>query len=111
LKKYNDIFTEDLEYLNFQLTLTQFVAIGEGIARCIECLEATATTPADVYLYWLAMVARMKQTLVTCKLPNDVCGEIRGIINARWNEFFINGPTNIHLSAFYLNPSKWLTMF
>ena len=106
LQKYNDVFVDNMEHLNFQLRLTQFVAVGEGFARCIECLEAGQTNPADVYLYWLALVARLKQVLQTCKLPDSVCDEIRGIINERWKEFFVNGPTNVHLSAFYLNPSK-----
>ncbi|KDR72460.1 hypothetical protein GALMADRAFT_142787 [Galerina marginata CBS 339.88] len=109
IPSYNNLFTQNMASLQFELRLTQFVAVGEGIARCIECLEATAkataTNPADIYLYWLAMLARMRQTLETCALPDDVCGQIRGIINSRWQEFFINGPTNVHLSAFYLNPT------
>ena len=108
VQKYNDLFTHQLETLQFELNITQFVAVGEGLARCIGCLEATATNPADVYLYWLAMLACMKQTLETCALPDGVCSEIRGIINSRWQEFFITGPTNVHLSAFYLNPSTFL---
>lgn len=91
--------------LQFQIHLTQFVAVGEGIARAIECLEASSTNPADVYLYWLAVVAKMKQTLETACLPDEVCGQIRGIMVSRWREFFVYGPSNVHLSAFYLNPN------
>jgi len=40
------------------------------------------------------MLARMKQTIKTCALPDVVCGEIRRIINSRWQEFFITGPTD-----------------
>ena len=47
----------------------------------------------------------MKQTLETAYLPDEVCGQIRGIMVSRWREFFVYGPTNVHLSAFYLNPS------
>jgi hypothetical protein len=42
-----------------------------------------------------------------CGIPSNVCNEIWGIINHRWQQFFISGPTNVHLSAFYLNPSTY----
>ena len=83
----------------------QFIAVGEGIAHAIGCLEANLTNPANVYLYLLAIIAKMKQTLETAYLPDEVCGQIRGIMVSRWREFFVYGPTNVHLSAFYLNPS------
>ena len=82
--------------------------VGQDIARAIECLEANATNPADVYIYWLAIVAQMKRVLETCCLPDNVCNQIRGIMVARWREFFVNGPTNVHLSAFYLNPGIFI---
>lgn len=109
---YNDLFLEQnsMERLAFQMSLTQFIAVGEGIARAIECLEATSANPANVYLYWLAVVAHMKQALVTSKLPNSVCGQIRQIIITRWQQFFVDGPTNIHKTAFYLNPSKYFSL-
>ncbi|KAF8872812.1 ribonuclease H-like domain-containing protein [Infundibulicybe gibba] len=86
------------------MLLNQFIAVGNPIAKAIQCLEATTCNPADVYLYWLAVVAYMKRSLETSLLPDDVCGEIRGIMVARWREFFISGPTNVYLTAFYLNP-------
>jgi hypothetical protein len=55
-------------------------------------------------LYWLAVLARLKSTLETCGLPELVCSEIRGIMLTRWRGFFIEGPTNVYLSAFFLNP-------
>jgi len=92
--------------LLFEMALSQFVDIGYPIACAIECLEAAAANPADIYLYWLAIVARMKEVLETSHLPDSVRGKIRGIINVRWCEFFVEGPTNVHLTAFYLNPGK-----
>lgn len=88
LKKYNNIFTTDLEYLNSQLTLTQCIVVGEVVAQFIEHLKAVITTPADVYLYWLVKVACTKQMLETCKLPDHAYGENCCIINARRCEFF-----------------------
>ncbi|KAF9526167.1 ribonuclease H-like domain-containing protein [Crepidotus variabilis] len=93
--------------LQFEILLTQFIAIGDPFARTIQCLEATSTNPADVYLYFIALVARLKQALETCHVPEDVSGQIRAIVNRRWMEFFVNGPSNAHRSAFYLNPGMF----
>ena len=95
------------ESLQFELNITQYIAVCEGIARAIECLEASATNPADIYLYWLAVLARLKSTLETCGLPERVCSEIRGIMVTRWREFFIEGLTNVYLAAFFLNPGMY----
>lgn len=97
--------------LDFEMRLNQFVAVGEPIARAIDCLEGTHVNPADVYLYWLAILAYMKRTLLTCMLPDDVCGQIRGIMLTRWNEFFVSGPTNVYLNAFYLNPGEFFICY
>lgn len=93
------------------MVLTQFVGVGYGIARAVECLEAVATNPADVYMYWLAILGDMEKALSTSYLPEDVLADIRGIMNSRFQEFFVEGPTNVHLAAFYLNPSKFLTLY
>ena len=63
------------------MEISQFVDIGYPIAGAIECLEAAATNPADVYLYWLAIVARLKEVLETSHLPDSICSEIRAIMN------------------------------
>lgn len=79
------------------MELTQFIAVGNPPARAIECLEATSANPADVYLYWLAILAGMKDALENCYLPDEVCGQIRGILNTRWKEFFVNAqPMHIY---------------
>ncbi|KAF9470250.1 hypothetical protein BDN70DRAFT_821584, partial [Pholiota conissans] len=106
-QKWHNLFLSNTpETLQFELALGQFISVTEGGAKAIECLEATATNPADVFLYWLAVLAQIKSALVACCLPDDICGQIRGIVNSRYREFFVDGPTNVHLSAFYLNPSK-----
>lgn len=89
------------------MELTQFIGVGNPLARAIECLEATSANPADVYIYWLAILAGVKDALESCYLPDEVCGQIRGILNSRWRGFFVDGPTNAHLSAFYLNPGEY----
>ncbi|KAF8060837.1 ribonuclease H-like domain-containing protein [Lyophyllum atratum] len=105
IPKHGDTFINNTATtLKFEIYLTQFLKVTMGIARAIQCLEASSTNAADVYLYWLAVVAQIKQALSTCCLPDDVCAEIRGIMIRRWRQFFVTGPTNVHLLAFYLNP-------
>ncbi|CAA7268960.1 unnamed protein product [Cyclocybe aegerita] len=105
LQKANHIFLNENACLHFKILLVQFIEVGSSIAWAIECLEAKSATPANVYLYWLVILASMKQALKGSFLPDDVKGEIHGIMNAQWREFFVKGPTNAHLVAFYLNPS------
>ncbi|KAF8237615.1 hypothetical protein L208DRAFT_1246588, partial [Tricholoma matsutake] len=67
--------------LQFEIMLNQLISVGEGLAKAIVCLEATSSNPANVYLYWLAVLAHMKESLTKSGLPNDVCNEICRIIN------------------------------
>jgi hypothetical protein len=87
--------------------LNQLIAVTEGAAKAIQCLEAASCNPADVYLLWLAVTAHLRVALADSLLPPDVCDEIRGIINHRWREFFVTNPGHgAYLAAFYLNPSR-----
>lgn len=49
--------------LMFQVALAKLVAIMGPYMKAIQCLESAHTMCADVYLYWLAIVAQMKQLL------------------------------------------------
>ncbi|KAJ6501823.1 ribonuclease H-like domain-containing protein, partial [Mycena vulgaris] len=93
------------KFLDFQMKLNQLIAVTEGAAKAIQCLEAASCNPADVYLLWLAVTAHLRTALAGSMLPEDVCNEIRGIVNHRWNEFFVTNPGHeAYLAAFYLNP-------
>lgn len=107
-QKYNDYFIKNTQKtLAFEILLNQLISVTEGIAKAIQCLEAQACNAADVYLLWLAVTAHVRAALHGSMIPEDVCNEIRGIINHRWNEFFVtNLGHEIYLAAFYLNPSK-----
>lgn len=89
------------------MKLNQLIAVTEGMAKAIQCLEAASCNPADVYLLWLAITAHLKVALAESLLPADVCNKIRGIVNLRWKEFFVTNPGHgIYLATFYLNPSE-----
>ncbi|KAJ7661998.1 ribonuclease H-like domain-containing protein, partial [Mycena polygramma] len=84
----------------------QVIAVTEGAAKAITCLESASCTPADVYLLWLAVTAHLRDALADSLLPQGVCDEIRGIVNQRWKEFFVTNPGHgAYEAAFYLNPS------
>lgn len=98
-------FTAD----SFASDLNQLIAIGLPFAKTILCLEATHSTAGDVFMFWCAIAANLKQVLTDKKLriPGDLKGKVRAIFNARWKEVFEDGPTDAHLSAFYIHPGKW----
>ncbi|KAJ7713729.1 ribonuclease H-like domain-containing protein [Mycena metata] len=106
IKKYNGYFIRNSpKSLDFEMKLNQLIAVTEGMAKAIQCLEAASCNPADVYLLWLAITAHLKVALAESLLPTDVCNKIRGIVNLRWKEFFVTNPGHgIYLATFYLNP-------
>ncbi|KAJ6542163.1 ribonuclease H-like domain-containing protein [Mycena vulgaris] len=103
--KYNVYFKKDTpKFLDFQMKLNQLIAVTEGAAKAIQCLEAASCNPADVYL---VLTAHLRTALAGSMLPEDVCNEIRGIVNHRWNEFLVTNPGHeVYLAAFYLNPQR-----
>ncbi|KAJ7478934.1 hypothetical protein FB451DRAFT_1338656 [Mycena latifolia] len=107
IKKYGSYFIRDTpKYLDFQIKLNQLISVTEGAAKAIQCLEAASCNPADVYLLWLAVTTHIRAALASSMLPEDVCNEIRGIINHRWHEFFVTNPGHeAYLATFYLNPT------
>ncbi|KAJ7213203.1 ribonuclease H-like domain-containing protein [Mycena rebaudengoi] len=106
IKKYNDYFIDGSQKtLAFEMKLQQMVSVTEGIAKAIQCLEAASCNPADVYLLWLAVTAHIRDALADSMIPEVVCNEIRGIINYRWRQFFVENPGHdAYLATFYLNP-------
>jgi hypothetical protein len=61
------------------------------IARAITCLESGHSTVADVFMFWLAVMASYKSLLETDPvikrdLSNGDKESIRCILNRRWNE-------------------------
>ncbi|KAJ7634034.1 hypothetical protein B0H17DRAFT_1217342 [Mycena rosella] len=99
------VMKDTAKFLDFQIKLNQLISVTEGVAKAIQCLEAASCNPADVYLLWLALTAHIRAALTISMLPENVCSEIRGIINYRWNEFFVTNPGHeAYLATFYLNP-------
>ena len=75
-------------------------------AKAIACLESSQSNPADVYLFWLAILASLKQIFDDDTSGFSVleAGQIQAIANARFCELLQEGPDDCYISAFYLDP-------
>lgn len=91
---------------DFQLMLDRYIAVTGPIAKSIECIEGTSTTACDIFVFWIATIASIKDALENEDLdfPPDVCEQIRSVLNARWRQLFHQN--DLYLTAFYLNPRK-----
>lgn len=79
-------------------------------ARAIQCLESKETTAADVYTYWLAVVAQLHDLIIKggSKYDLSVQEDIRRIVNSRFSQLIeCKKASNIYLTAFALDPSQY----
>jgi hypothetical protein len=95
------------EALQLEIELTRLVEIIGPFAKSIKCLESSHSTAADVFVFWLATISHLDQLFRDHKLgiPGGVKEDIRAITNRRFNGMINDGPTDIYLTAFVLNPS------
>ncbi|KAG8752176.1 hypothetical protein FRC11_008645, partial [Ceratobasidium sp. 423] len=93
----------------FTAELRQLCTILEPFARSIKCLESSHSTPADVYLFWLAIISRLHElfkknsTISGAGLPNPVMEDITSILNGRYQEMFQSQSGPVYLAAFFLD--------
>jgi len=91
-------------------------------ARAIQCLEAKETNPADIYTYWLAIVAQLHDLMVKdnkdkskSKYTEASKETIRQIANRRFSElieeerasniYFISPPSENRAAPILSNPN------
>ena len=106
-------FNDDENSFEFQRNLKRLGAVLMPFARAIQCLEANDTNPADVYTYWLAVVAHLHDLIVKdsdkSKYTTEFKERIRQIANYRFSELIESKHTsNIYLTAFILDPGRTL---
>jgi hypothetical protein len=83
----------------------------EPIARTIECLESTDANVADVFIFWLAIAATLREAFdrpfsETGILP-ELANKVTAIVNCRYKAFIDNSPSDVYFTGFFLNPRKW----
>ena len=106
------LFDDDEDVFTFQRDLKRLGAILMPFARAIQCLEAKDTNPADVYTYWLAIVAHLQDLLTKddslkekSKYATELKEKIRAIANYRFAQLIENErASNVYLTAFVLDP-------
>ncbi|KAJ7450604.1 ribonuclease H-like domain-containing protein [Mycena latifolia] len=107
-------FLDDDDTFKLKRDLTRLGAVLMPFARAIQCLEAKDTTPADVYLYWLAIVAQLNDLITKDDKTGDkskyatvVKELIRSIANFRFSQLIENeSSSNVYFTAFVLDPDN-----
>lgn len=93
-----------------ELCIEQMVKILEPFARAVKCLESTQSTVADVYLFWLAVVATLHDYFCNnanadgLQLPEEVIDDIRQIVNHRWREMTEKAGKGVYVAGLFLDP-------
>lgn len=94
--------------LLFEMRLHQLTSSLAPVAKAIKCLEALDSTLADVYVYWLAIMASysdlFKSNDEDLNLPSDVISNIRRLVNARYREMIEGEGKEMYLATFFLSP-------
>lgn len=95
---------------NFEFGLSQLISVGLPATKALACLEAVEATPADVYLFWHAIVRATEDALNDPRNEYDdnIKQQVIGILNARTNQLLGDGnlATGAYLAATYLNKSN-----
>lgn len=75
------------------------------LIRSLWSLEAVHANAADVFIFWLASAATLKdlfeQDVNKIGIPRSLANEVTGIYNKHYEEFFKN---DIYFFAFLLDP-------
>ncbi|KAJ7784003.1 hypothetical protein DFH07DRAFT_997515, partial [Mycena maculata] len=107
-------FMDDEDVFKFRRDLTRLGAVLMPFAWAIQCLESKETTPADVYLYWLAVVAQLHDLITKddnagpkSRYATTVKELIRRIANFRFSQLIEDErSSNAYLTAFVLDPDN-----
>jgi len=91
-----------------ELELTKLIAVLGPFAKAILCLESAHSTCADVYLFWISALASIEDLFRSGQsgLQNETIKSIRAISNKRFDQMINDGPTDIYITSFFLDPRK-----
>ncbi|THU97666.1 hypothetical protein K435DRAFT_618337, partial [Dendrothele bispora CBS 962.96] len=94
---------------NFEAKLEQLIAVGLPIAKALTCLESNDANPADVFIFWHAVIFHIEKTITDEEndYPPEVQEEILTILNFRHSQLFCPGGrlyNAVYLATAYLNP-------
>ena len=109
LQGQNEVLAEGSnDALLFCIVLTKITTVLGPIAKAIQCLESAHTTCADVYLFFLAIVAQLDQVFSknSIKLSQASIEGVRAIINKCFDEIINKSHNNPYVPLFFLNPRQ-----
>ncbi|KAF8596320.1 hypothetical protein BDV93DRAFT_563458 [Ceratobasidium sp. AG-I] len=96
-------------YRSFEDHLRQEKAILEPFARSVKCLESSASTPADVALFWLASLASLDDIFTDAEkrnelmLADETISEVYACVNGRFNEMIEGPDRGMYIATLFLD--------
>lgn len=89
--------------------MDQLLLVIGPIAKSIKCLEASHSTVADIYMFWLAIMATLEDHITSDKLglPLHVLEQIRRLCNWRFDYMINKAPSDIFITGFFLVPGTF----
>jgi hypothetical protein len=103
----NSLFVPDSRATaTFELALDQLLAVLAPPAKSLTCLESSHSTVADVYLFWLAVMASLEEVITSPdnEIPSEVVEKLRRICNYRFDQMINDAPSDVYLTGFFLHP-------
>jgi hypothetical protein len=95
-------------YSQFESILLQYINIVAPIIRSLWSLEAAHANASDVFVFWLAIAATLKDLFSKGSektgIADSLTREITAIFNKRYTEFFTN---EVYFVAFALDPREF----
>ncbi|KAG9095830.1 hypothetical protein FRC06_009372, partial [Ceratobasidium sp. 370] len=94
----------------FEDSLRLEMALLELFARSVKCLESSASTPADICLFWLACQATLNDIFTDSDkqadlmISEDTIGDVRAIVNGRFSGMFDGSNHRMYISTLFLDP-------
>jgi len=97
------------KYSEFKQTLLQYINIVALLIRSLWSLEAAHANTSDVFVFWLASAATLKDLfskgVQTTGITSELAHKVTAIFNKRFKEFFAN---QVYFVAFTLDPRTFL---
>jgi hypothetical protein len=107
----NNVLTTGFDSTLFEGELKRFCDVLAPVAKGIKCLESSHSTPADVYLFFLAVSASYHEFLQSGAQGLDVADQeaIRRSINYRFKQLIDDNSYDIYFASFMIDASACLS--
>lgn len=108
LQTWTEHFESPAASMQLELNLLKFLSVTAPFAKALLCLESAHSTVSDVYVMWLSVMATLEELLKknSAGLDSETIGDIKAIANHRFNQMCKDGPTDVYLTGFFLDPRK-----